>query len=98
MNGENYKHDRLHSMCNNGQPLMPPSLSHDLHMANFKMLDDARNNMANLSLPLLKNEPLQAHYRCASTFDHHHLHHTVPPVWRQRERHNDVTTNISNGF
>ncbi|XP_071080460.1 homeobox protein SIX6-like isoform X1 [Haliotis cracherodii] len=63
---ENMK-QAMHQMCNMNQPMM----THDYGHRDF-----------NLSMPLVKSEPIPPHYLCSPPMDHHHhhLHHSVPPV------------------
>uniref|UniRef100_A0A0L8GIW7 Uncharacterized protein n=1 Tax=Octopus bimaculoides TaxID=37653 RepID=A0A0L8GIW7_OCTBM len=72
-------------MCGSHQNMLHHNFVRDLGIPS-KTLDDMR---ANLSLPLIKNEPIHHHHHhhhqfplCAPPppIEAHHLHHSVPPV------------------
>lgn len=80
MTDENLKQN-MSVMCGSHQNMMHHNFVRDLGIPS-KTLDDMR---ANLTLPLIKNEPLHHHQfpLCAPPpppIETHHLHHPVPPV------------------
>lgn len=78
-NHHHHPHHQHHhqQMCNNPPMMMSHDYRTDLDMS-AKIIEDMR---VNLSMPLVKNEPLPPQYLCAPPLDHHHrLHHPVAPV------------------